>query len=69
MSSINYQTMSKQELKKYFLEHREDKKALAEYLDRRHQNIEPITKADDPLFDSKIQAAIEQQIDQKKRLS
>ncbi|AFZ49150.1 UNVERIFIED_CONTAM: hypothetical protein BEN50_01665 [Euhalothece sp. KZN 001] len=69
MNNINYQTMSKQELKKYFLEHREDKKAFQEYLDRRHQNSKPTTTADDPLFDSKIQEAIRQQINQNQRQS
>jgi hypothetical protein len=67
MSKINYQTMSKQELKKYFLEHREDKEAFQEYLARRHQDSQfIITTADDILFDKKIQEAIIQQINQKK---
>ena len=69
MSNMNYQTMSKQELRKYFLEHREDQQAFQEYLARRHQDSEPITTADDPSFDSKIQKAIIQQINQKKRPS
>ena len=67
MSEINYQTMSKQELRKYFLEHRKDQKAFQEYLARRHQDSQPIiTTADDLLFDHKIQQAIIQQINQKK---
>jgi len=67
MSKINYQRMSKEELKKYFLEHREDKKALEEYLYRRHQDFQPIiTTAEDLSFDDKIQEAIMQQINQNK---
>ncbi len=67
MSKINYQSMSKQELRKYFLEHREDKKAFQEYLARRHQDSQRIiTAADDLSFDKKIQEAIIQQINQKK---
>jgi hypothetical protein len=67
MSKINYQTMSKQELKKYFLEHREDQKAFEEYLARRHRDSQcVITTAEDLLFDDKIQEAIIQQINQNK---
>ena len=67
MSKINYQKMSKQELRKYFLEHREDKKAFEEYLARRHQDSQTvITRADDLSFDKKIQEAIIQQINQNK---
>lgn len=69
MSNMNYQTMSKQELRKYFLEHREDQQAFQEYLARRHQDSKLITTADDPSFESKIQEAIMQQINQKKRAS
>lgn len=63
MSQINYAAMSDQELRKYFLQHREDKMALQAYLDRlsdRPRNI--ITTVDDPDFDAKVQAAILQQI-------
>lgn len=58
--------MSKQELRKYFLENRQDKRAFQEYLARRHQNAQTITTVDDPLFDSKIQEAISQQMNQNK---
>ena len=68
MGKINYQTMSKQELRKYFIEHREDKKAFEEYLARRHEDSQlVITTADDISFDKKIQEAIIQQINQKKQ--
>lgn len=58
-----YAAMSDEELKRYFLQHREDKMALRAYLDRlsdRPRNI--ITPVDDPDFDTKIQAAILRQI-------
>ena len=34
MSQVNYATMSDQELRQYFLKHREDKTALQAYLNR-----------------------------------
>ncbi|MEH2389773.1 MAG: hypothetical protein V7K14_29235 [Nostoc sp.] len=63
MSQVNYAAMSDQELRQYFLRHREDKIAIRVYLDRlgdRPRNI--ITTVDAPDFDAKIQAAILKQI-------
>jgi hypothetical protein len=63
MSQVNYAAMSDQELRQYFLQHREDKIALRAYLDRlgdRPRNI--ITTVDDPDFDAKIQAEILRQM-------
>lgn len=63
MSQVNYAAMSDDELRQYFLRHREDKKALRAYLDRlsdRPRHI--ITTVDDPDFDTKIQAAILRQM-------
>jgi flagellar biosynthesis regulator FlaF len=63
MSQVNYAAMSDQELRQHFLRHREDKAALRAYLDRlrdRPRNI--ITTVDDPDFDSKIYAAVLQQM-------
>ncbi|MBH8562717.1 hypothetical protein I8748_11090 [Nostoc sp. CENA67] len=66
MSQIDYTAMSDQELKEYFIKHREDKVALQAYLERRRgRRLEVITTIDDPEFDSKIQAAIRQQISDK----
>lgn len=63
MSQIDYAAMTDQQLKQYFLEHRNDEAALQAYLDRRSQRSKVvITTADDPDFDQKIQTAIEQQI-------
>lgn len=66
MSQINYADMSDEELRQYFLRHREDKMALQAYLDRfnkRPRNL--ITTLDDPNFDAKVQAAIRQQMQRK----
>ncbi|MBD2678715.1 MULTISPECIES: DUF6887 family protein [Nostoc] len=63
MSQVNYAAMSDDELRRYFLRHREDKMALRAYLDRlsnRPHNV--ITTVDDPDFDAKIQAAILRQM-------
>jgi nitrogen regulatory protein PII-like uncharacterized protein len=63
MSQIDYKAMSNQELKQYLLEHREDKAALQAYLERRRErSFRVITTVDDPDFDAKIQAAIRQQM-------
>jgi hypothetical protein len=65
MNQINYAAMSEQELRQYFLQHRNDKLALTAYLERRNQVKRPIiAQVDDPDFDTKIQAAIQQQINQ-----
>lgn len=64
MIQVNYDTMSDQELRQYFLKHREDKTALQAYLDRlgnRPRNI--ITTVDDPDFNAKIQASILRQME------
>lgn len=63
MSSIDYAAMSYQELRRYFLAHRDDNAAFQAYLARRRERSRPvITTANDPEFDSKIQASIRQQI-------
>jgi hypothetical protein len=63
MSQVNYVAMSDQDLKQYFLRHREDKIALQAYLDRLSDRPrEIITTVDDPDFDEKIQAAILRQL-------
>ena len=63
MSQINYAAMSDQELRQYFLRHREDKIALRAYLDRLSDRPRKmITTVDDPGFDAKIQAVILQKM-------
>ncbi|HEY9620834.1 MAG TPA: hypothetical protein V6C78_10715 [Crinalium sp.] len=61
MSQIDYAAMSDQELKRYFLQHRDDKVALRAYLNRlsnRPRTI--ITTVDDPEFEAKLQAIVAQ---------
>ncbi len=65
MSQVNYNAMSDADLKQYFLQHREDT-ALQAYLNRLNERPRMvITTPDDPDFDTKIQAAIRQQIQAK----
>jgi predicted metal-dependent RNase len=63
MSQVNYNEMSDQDLKQYFLQNRQDQAALEAYLDRlnqRPQNI--IASPGDVDFNEKIQAAIRQKL-------
>lgn len=63
MSQIDYSGMSYQELRRYFLKHRNDRAAFQAYLARRRERSRRIvTQVGDPDFDLKIQAAIRQQI-------
>lgn len=63
MSPVDYAAMSYQELRRYFLAHREDNAAFQAYLAKRRERSRPvITTINDPDFDSKIQAAICQQM-------
>lgn len=67
MNQINYAAMSDQELRQYFLQHREDKIALEIYLERLNEHPRQIiATVDAPDFDSKLQVAIEQKILQAK---
>lgn len=63
MNQVNYAAMSDQELRQYFLKHRQDSAALQAYLQRRWKRpLQVITTVDDPDFDIKIQAAISKKI-------
>ncbi len=65
MNQINYAAMSDQDLKQYFLQYRDNKTALQAYLDRINEHPRQIiTTVDDPDFDTKIQAAIREQMQQ-----
>jgi len=67
MNQVNYETMSNADLKQYFLQHREDKVALQAYLDRLNElPRQVIATPDDPNFDAKILAAIQQQMEKAK---
>lgn len=62
MSQVNYAAMSDQELRRYFLSHREDAAAFQAYLERRRaRHPLAITAIDDPDFDDKLQESIRQQ--------
>lgn len=59
----NYDSMSDSELKRYFLDHREDQAAFYAYMDRRHArpNREVISP-DDPEWQQKVIASIKKQL-------
>lgn len=64
MSQINYDAMSKAELKQYFLKHRGDLAAFQAYLNRINQRpLRIIASPSDPDFDRKVQAAIRQKLE------
>ena len=64
MNQVNYEAMSKSELKKYFLKHRDDKFALQTYLNKLNEKpLKIITTADDPSFEDKVQAAITKKLE------
>ncbi len=67
MSRVNYDAMSKAQLKQYFLKHRGDRAALQAYLDRINQRpLKIIASPGDSDFDEKIQAAIRQKLESAK---
>lgn len=64
MSRVNYDAMSKAELKQYFLKHRGDQAAFQAYLDRINQRpLRIIASPQDPDFNEKVQAAIRQKLE------
>lgn len=67
MSAINYAAMTDEELKRYFLEHRDDVSAFHAYMDRRDARPRsPGIHPDDPDFEQKLKLAIQRQIDRTK---
>jgi hypothetical protein len=65
MSQVNYATMSDQELKQYFLAHRDDQSAFHAYMDRRHARPNQIViQPDDPEADEKFKQMVDQQLGQ-----
>ncbi len=64
MSQVNYNEMSKTQLKQYFLKHRGDKAAFQAYLDRINQHpLRIIASPSDSDFDEKVQSAIRQKLE------
>lgn len=63
MSQVNFDAMSNDELKRYFLANRQDESAFQAYMDRFNQRPKSvIARPSDPDFDAKIQAAIRQKL-------
>ncbi len=64
MSKVNFDAMSNEELKQYFLKHRRDQAAFQAYLNRINERpLRIIASPDDPDFDEKVQAAISQKLE------
>ncbi|AFZ29326.1 hypothetical protein Glo7428_0739 [Gloeocapsa sp. PCC 7428] len=64
MNRVDYNSMSDEELKQYFLKHRGDRDAFQAYLDRINQRPRRIIASpSDPDFDEKVQAAIRQKLE------
>jgi len=64
MSQVNFDAMSNDELKRYFLANRQDKSAFQAYMDRFNQRSKSvIARPSDPDFDAKIQTAIRQKLE------
>ncbi|MBD1885869.1 DUF6887 family protein [Microcoleus vaginatus] len=67
MSQVDYTAISKGELKHYFIKNRGDKAALPAYLYRRKKRSNSIlTKVGDSDVDTKMEAAIRQQMKEEK---
>jgi hypothetical protein len=65
MSKINFDAMSDQELRQYFLNNKQDPEVLSAYLARRSRsNKTVIAKVDDPDFEAKVLAYIQEQLRQ-----
>ncbi|MDZ8221984.1 MULTISPECIES: DUF6887 family protein [unclassified Nostoc] len=63
MNQVNYTAMSNQELKSYFLAHKDDKEAFYAYMDRRKsRNRDAAIQLNDPAWEEKIIAVIQKQL-------
>jgi hypothetical protein len=63
MSQANYVKMSDEELRHYFLDHRNDPIAMKAFFDRLKANPDRfITTVEDPDFSAKIEASIQHQL-------
>ena len=62
----NYDSMSDSDLKRYFLDHREDQAAFYAYMDRRHARPNrQIISPDDPEWQQKVIASVKRQMGEK----
>ena len=65
MTQVNYAAMTDQELKQYFLAHRDDQAAFYAYMDRVNARPrKPGIKLDDPDWENKLRAAVEEKLGQ-----
>jgi hypothetical protein len=65
MNQVNYVEMSDRELKQYFLSHREDQAAFHAYMDRINARPrKPSIKPDDPEWETKMRAMVEEKLAQ-----
>ncbi|MEH2304336.1 DUF6887 family protein [Nostoc sp.] len=63
MNQVNYTAMSDQELKSYFLTHKDDKEAFYAYMDRRKsRHHDAAIQLNDPAWEEKITAVIQKQL-------
>ncbi|MEH2192394.1 MAG: hypothetical protein V7K98_06960 [Nostoc sp.] len=63
MNQVNYTAMSDQELKSYFLTHKDDKEAFYTYMDRRKsRHRDAAIQLNDPAWEEKIIAVIQKQL-------
>jgi len=64
MTKANYAAMTDQELKRYLVNHRDDREAFYAYMDRRKSRKRDVAiELNDPEWEQKIKAAIEKQLD------
>ncbi|MFM7600996.1 MAG: DUF6887 family protein [Pseudanabaena sp.] len=67
---VDYNSMSKAELKQYFLTHRGDRNAFQAYLARLNQSsLRVIASPSDPDFDQKVQVAIRERLESQAKTS
>uniref|UniRef100_B8HWA4 Uncharacterized protein n=1 Tax=Cyanothece sp. (strain PCC 7425 / ATCC 29141) TaxID=395961 RepID=B8HWA4_CYAP4 len=65
MTQVNYAEMTDQELKQYFLAHRDDQAAFYAYMDRLNARPrKPGIKLDDPDWENKLRVMVEEKLGQ-----
>ncbi|MFM7885660.1 MAG: DUF6887 family protein [Pseudanabaena sp.] len=67
---VDYDSMSRAELKQYFLKHRGDRNAFQAYLARLNQrSLRVVASPNDPDFEQKVQAAIRERLESQAKIS
>ncbi|MBW4511350.1 MAG: hypothetical protein KME64_33285 [Scytonematopsis contorta HA4267-MV1] len=68
MTQINYAAMTDEELKRYFLAHRDDNEAFYAYMDRRKSRPRrAVIRPDDPDWEEKLMAEVQAQLAEKEK--